>query len=62
MSLKKLLLPLLTTIFMLSSAATYDGDSLRVGVEGAYPPFSLKEADGTLKGSTSTLLMKCVNA
>ena len=50
MPLKKLLLPLLTTIFMLSSAATYAGDSLRVGVEGAYPPFSWKEADGTLKG------------
>ena len=50
MPLKKLLLPLLTTIFMLSSAVTHAGDSLRVGVEGAYPPFSWKEADGTLKG------------
>ena len=26
------------------------GDVLRIGVEGAYPPFSWKEADGTLKG------------
>jgi polar amino acid transport system substrate-binding protein/arginine/ornithine transport system substrate-binding protein len=26
------------------------GEMLRVGVEGAYPPFSWKEADGTLKG------------
>ena len=25
-------------------------DKLRIGVEGAYPPFSWKEADGTLKG------------
>ena len=25
-------------------------EALRVGVEGAYPPFSWKEADGTLKG------------
>ncbi len=25
-------------------------DVLRIGVEGAYPPFSWKEADGTLKG------------
>ncbi|MDJ0945074.1 MAG: transporter substrate-binding domain-containing protein, partial [Kiloniellales bacterium] len=25
-------------------------DALRIGVEGAYPPFSWKEADGTLKG------------
>ena len=26
------------------------GEMLRIGVEGAYPPFSWKEADGTLKG------------
>ena len=26
------------------------GDKLRIGVEGAYPPFSWKEADGTLMG------------
>ena len=26
------------------------GDKLRIGVEGAYPPFSWKEADGSLKG------------
>ncbi len=26
------------------------GENLRIGVEGAYPPFSWKEADGTLKG------------
>ena len=26
------------------------GEKLRIGVEGAYPPFSWKEADGTLKG------------
>ena len=32
------------------SAVTHAGDSLRVGVEGAYPPFSWKEAAGTLKG------------
>lgn len=25
-------------------------DSLRIGVEGAYPPFSFKEADGSLSG------------
>lgn len=25
-------------------------EALRIGVEGAYPPFSWKEADGTLKG------------
>jgi polar amino acid transport system substrate-binding protein/arginine/ornithine transport system substrate-binding protein len=26
------------------------GEELRIGVEGAYPPFSWKEADGSLKG------------
>ena len=26
------------------------GEKLRIGVEGAYPPFSWKEADGSLKG------------
>ena len=31
-------------------ASAQAGDKLRVGVEGAYPPFSWKEADGSLKG------------
>ena len=36
---------------LLALAATnVQADALRVGVEGAYPPFSWKEADGTLKG------------
>ena len=30
--------------------ANAQADVLRVGVEGAYPPFSWKESDGTLKG------------
>ena len=32
------------------AATSVQADVLRVGVEGAYPPFSWKEADGTLKG------------
>jgi polar amino acid transport system substrate-binding protein/arginine/ornithine transport system substrate-binding protein len=32
------------------AATSVHADALRVGVEGAYPPFSWKEADGTLKG------------
>ena len=32
------------------TATSVQADALRVGVEGAYPPFSWKEADGTLKG------------
>lgn len=47
MSIKKLLFLFLT--IALSSASAQAAD-LRVGVEGAYPPFSWKEADGTLKG------------
>ncbi len=47
MSIKKLLFLLLTVA--LASASAQAGE-LRVGVEGAYPPFSWKEPDGTLKG------------
>ena len=35
---------------LLAFATTVHADDLRVGVEGAYPPFSWKEADGSLKG------------
>jgi polar amino acid transport system substrate-binding protein/arginine/ornithine transport system substrate-binding protein len=47
---------ILTTIAaaaVLASAWTLPaaaGEKLRIGVEGAYPPFSWKEPDGTLKG------------
>ncbi len=47
MSIKKLLFLFLTVA--LASAAAQAGP-LRVGVEGAYPPFSWKEPDGSLKG------------
>jgi polar amino acid transport system substrate-binding protein/arginine/ornithine transport system substrate-binding protein len=47
MSIKKLLFLFLTVA--LPSAAAQAGP-LRVGVEGAYPPFSWKEPDGSLKG------------
>ena len=33
-----------------TGAPTAAADELRIGVEGAYPPFSWKEADGSLKG------------
>ncbi len=32
------------------TASVFAGEELRIGVEGAYPPFSWKEADGSLKG------------
>jgi len=35
---------------LLLGAGTLQAADLRVAVEGAYPPFSWKEADGTLKG------------
>ena len=38
-----------TLLFGPGASAQAD-DVLRIGVEGAYPPFSWKEADGTLKG------------
>ena len=47
MSIKKLLF--MFVAFTLASAAAHAAP-LRVGVEGAYPPFSWKEPDGTLKG------------
>jgi len=37
-------------IAIAAGQANADSHPLRVGVEGAYPPFSWKEADGTLKG------------
>ncbi|MFT5218405.1 MAG: lysine-arginine-ornithine-binding protein [Planctomycetota bacterium] len=47
MSMKKLLLLFFALTMTCVSA---QAASLRVGVEGAYPPFSWKEADGSLKG------------
>ncbi|AUM75824.1 ABC transporter substrate-binding protein [Paracoccus jeotgali] len=32
------------------ATGTFAAESLRIGVEGAYPPFSFKEADGSLSG------------
>ena len=47
MSIKKLIIMALAlTLFSVGAQA----EKLRVGVEGAYPPFSWKEPDGTLKG------------
>ena len=37
-------------LIVAAGGAQADGHALRVGVEGAYPPFSQKEADGTLTG------------
>ena len=49
MSIKKLII-MLTTMASFALAGIAHADVLRVGVEGAYPPFSKKEADGSLTG------------
>jgi len=49
MSIKKLIFLVFTTAIFAASTV-HAGGQLRVGVEGAYPPFSWKEPDGTLKG------------
>jgi polar amino acid transport system substrate-binding protein/arginine/ornithine transport system substrate-binding protein len=48
MSIKKLLVMAVALTFF--SVGVQAAEKLRVGVEGAYPPFSWKEPDGTLKG------------
>ena len=47
---KKLTALGLAGVLALASGIASAGDPLRVGVEGASPPFSWKEADGSLKG------------
>ncbi len=49
MKLKKLVTTLSLVVLVLGMGSVQAAD-LRVGVEGAYPPFSWKESDGTLKG------------
>jgi polar amino acid transport system substrate-binding protein/arginine/ornithine transport system substrate-binding protein len=50
MKLRRLIHVFIAGTLLLAGSTVYAGDALRVGVEGAYPPFSWKESDGTLKG------------
>jgi lysine-arginine-ornithine-binding protein len=50
MKSKLIALIVLSVALGLSNTASFAADKLRIAVEGAYPPFSWKEADGTLKG------------
>ena len=50
MKLRKLIHVFVAGAVLLGGGTVQAGDALRVGVEGAYPPFSWKESDGTLKG------------
>ena len=47
---RKLTLALAAGLALALAGATHAQEPLRIGVEGAYPPFSKKEADGTLTG------------
>ena len=50
MKLRRLIHVFVAGTLLLAGGTVHAGDALRVGVEGAYPPFSWKESDGTLKG------------
>ena len=50
MKLKTLMYLVVAAALMAAGSTVRAADALRVGVEGAYPPFSWKEADGALKG------------
>jgi len=50
MKLRRLIHVFVAGTLLLVGGTVQAGDALRVGVEGAYPPFSWKESDGTLKG------------
>ena len=47
---KLIILSLLVLFSVVSSVSANDWDKIRIGVEGAYPPFSSVDKDGTLKG------------
>ncbi len=50
MNFKKLVLAAVVGVMALSGNQVFAADPIRIGVEGAYPPFSWKDPDGSLKG------------
>ena len=50
--MKKLLIAigLITLVFAVGTVQAKDWKKVRIGVEGAYPPFSYTTADGKLEG------------
>jgi len=50
MTLKRIVFAAMTGAMAFAGSQVFAADPLRIGVEGAYPPFSMKEADGTLSG------------
>ncbi len=50
MNFEKLMFAVFAVMLTIGIGSATAADKLRIGVEGAYPPFSWKEADGTLRG------------
>ena len=48
--MRKILYSFITSALIIMTGSAFADSPLRVGVEGAYPPFSQKESDGTLSG------------
>ena len=58
MKIKFMITAIAGAFALLSMTASADDHALRVGVEGAYPPFSWKESDGSLKGFDLDMAME----
>ena len=58
MKIKFMITAIAGAFALFSMTASADGHALRVGVEGAYPPFSWKESDGSLKGFDIDMAME----
>ena len=50
MNFKKIIFAAFAVMLAIGVGSANAGEKLRIGVEGAYPPFSWKEPDGSLKG------------
>ena len=50
MTFKKIMFAAFAVMISIGISGANAGEKLRIGVEAAYPPFSWKEADGTVKG------------
>ena len=58
MKIQHWLVSMVAIAVLMAGGVVQAGGKLRVGVEGAYPPFSWKEADGTLKGFDIDMAME----
>lgn len=60
--MKKLSSAILAGVLSITTFTVQAKDTLRIGVEGAYPPFSFKQADGTLSGFDIEIALAICNA